>query len=261
MATLPVRRRSSPSLLGARPGAPLAPPVASSTSHIMLRKSHGFSCSRSSYSREIGRIACSATMCDRLRACVLSCRTARSRSWHRRLPSDDGQAVEGREAARVAQPAARPGGRGCSRGRRAPARALSVTLSTMLGGVVLGEVALARSPARPGRASRPPPRPAARMASISIAMSASMKAIACFFAIGDAEGLALLGVVARVVERRARDADRQRRTARRARRVDERLEVGARRRRGARSPARARPRGGARGRERLDAHVCARARP
>ena len=30
--------------------------------HIILRKSHGFSCSRSSYSRAIGRIACSATM-------------------------------------------------------------------------------------------------------------------------------------------------------------------------------------------------------
>src|SRR5690348_1230591 len=71
------------------------------TCHIMLRKSHGFSCSRSSYSRAIGRIACSATACTII--CMLLTASDSSKSIIV-VSSHDGEAVEGREPARVPEP-------------------------------------------------------------------------------------------------------------------------------------------------------------
>ena len=53
-----------------------------------------------------------------------------------------------------------------------------------------------------------------------------MNAIACFCAIACAERLALLGVLARVVERGARDADGRGRAGDAAR-VEQRLQIGA----------------------------------
>ena len=44
------------------PSPPKLTGLLADAAHIMLRKSQGFSCSRSSYSREIGRMACSASM-------------------------------------------------------------------------------------------------------------------------------------------------------------------------------------------------------
>src|SRR5881628_1438848 len=72
------------------------------TCHIMLRKSHGFSCSRSSYSRAIGRIACSATACTICRCIWMP--SDSSKSIIRCSSSGDGEAVEGSEPARVAEP-------------------------------------------------------------------------------------------------------------------------------------------------------------
>ena len=106
--------------------------VAFDTLHIMLMKSHGFSCSCSSYSREIGRIICSATMCVILRALRMASDSSKSimvvsprRAMVRRWPGRRRR----RSRARCAG-TARPDGRGCSRGRPAPGRALSAILST-----------------------------------------------------------------------------------------------------------------------------------
>src|SRR6266478_5114806 len=71
------------------------------TCHIMLRKSHGFSCSRSSYSRAIGRIACSATACTICRCVWMPSDSSKSIM---EFSSYERQALEGGEAARVAEP-------------------------------------------------------------------------------------------------------------------------------------------------------------
>src|SRR5437016_1319497 len=86
--------------------------VAPETAHMVFRKSHGFSCSRSSYSRAIGRIIWSATWCTICRVFLMpsdSSKSIMSSPLKIRLPyleahSDDGEAVDGREAARVAEP-------------------------------------------------------------------------------------------------------------------------------------------------------------
>src|SRR5881409_3231721 len=72
------------------------------TCHIMLRKSHGFSCSRSSYSRAIGRIACSATACTI--PCIVLTVSDSSKSIMVVGSSDDGEAIEGGESPGVAKP-------------------------------------------------------------------------------------------------------------------------------------------------------------
>src|SRR5262245_17671989 len=87
--------------------SPLSPVIDAprETPHIMLRKSQGFSCSFSSYSREIGRIACSASMC--VMFCMFFMPSESSKSIMVVTPlcsgSNDGQAVERRERSRVAQ--------------------------------------------------------------------------------------------------------------------------------------------------------------
>ena len=58
---MPRFRSGSASLALRSPDPPIG--FACETSHIMLRKSQGFSCSRSSYSRAIGRMAISAAWC------------------------------------------------------------------------------------------------------------------------------------------------------------------------------------------------------
>src|SRR5262245_13630408 len=88
--------------LGAAPPSMLVIEAPRETSHIMLRKSHGFSCSFSSNSREMGRIACSATACVICRIVLMV--SDSSKSIMVVAPLHDGEAVEGREAARVAQP-------------------------------------------------------------------------------------------------------------------------------------------------------------
>src|SRR5439155_10037711 len=102
---MPRFRCEGPSLALRSPVPPIG--FECETAHIMLRKSQGFSCSRSSYSRAMGRMAISAAWCV---SCCIPLRPSDSSKSIMVVFSpfgsalDDGHAVEGREAARVAQP-------------------------------------------------------------------------------------------------------------------------------------------------------------
>src|SRR2546425_2018972 len=103
---MPRFRSDGPSLALRSPVPPIG--FECETCHIRLRKSHGFSCSRSSYSRAMGRMAISAAWC--VSCCIPFRPSDSSKSIMVVLPPlgrsalDDGHGVEGREAARVAQP-------------------------------------------------------------------------------------------------------------------------------------------------------------
>src|SRR5678815_360461 len=87
--------------------SPLSPVIEAprETPHIMFKKSQGFSCSFSSYSREIGRMACSASMWVMFRMFFMPSESSKSIIvvLLRSAGSDRGEAVEGGERARVAQ--------------------------------------------------------------------------------------------------------------------------------------------------------------
>ena len=192
-------------LIGSPPGASAA------RAHIAFRNCHGFSCSRSSYSREIGRIICSATVWNSLRFWV--CGSIRNRSCRRSPSSMISHALDSELLRRVssglAAKSAQPSDRGESVERGKAARVAQPHLDRMLadiavaaehldrvvgdlqrgcGGIVAGEIALLdalRARSRCAAASHT----SRRAASISIAMSASMKAIACLVAIGTPKAL------------------------------------------------------------------------
>src|SRR5882724_10418302 len=85
--------------------APGPMPELRESCHIMLMKSHGFSCSRSSYSRAMGRMACSASMWSCSYVAAMSGESSKSIMMRLlgRPPSGDRQSFQRRESARVAQ--------------------------------------------------------------------------------------------------------------------------------------------------------------
>src|SRR5579885_1668234 len=120
----------------------------------------------------MGRIICSATMWDSCRALTMASDSSKSIMFV--APSSDGEAVERRKAPRVAQPELDR--------MVADVAVAAQDLHRIVGDlerrarrVVLREHRFPRRQ-EASQASR-------RMASISIAMSASLKAIACFCAI------------------------------------------------------------------------------
>src|SRR6266702_2422099 len=148
------------------------------TCHIMLRKSHGFSCSRSSYSRAIGRIACSAAACTICR-CI----------W---MPSDSSKSIIGAPPHTTARPSKLANPRalrsqsstGCSRMYPWPPRtctALSVMFRADWLAYCFTRTA-SRVAGRPESSFQAASQVRSRIESISIAMSASLKATACFWA-------------------------------------------------------------------------------
>ena len=109
-------------------------------------------------------------------------RSARRRSACLVLLLDQRQRFEAGEAARVPEHAARAGSRGCSRGRRAPAPRRRPRRARSRRTWSSASVA-SRSASSPWSRRQAASQASSRAPSISIAISASRKAIACFCAI------------------------------------------------------------------------------
>src|SRR3989442_8876950 len=184
----PSLRFSGPLLIGFEP----------ETLHIMLMKSHGFSCSRSSYSREIGRMACSATMW--VNCCMFLTESDRSKSIMVVAPSHDGQTVEGGKSARIAQPELHHVITDVS----VPPEYLDAIVGDLegrVGGILASEVRLAR---RRQTAVDPPRRlPREQPHGVHLGRHVGqLEGDRLFLRDGDPERAPLLGVVPRVVEGR-----------------------------------------------------------